>query len=242
MKDSQAGSVATAKSKSGTTSTFRLVIRAEIIPDEAPRPPVRQRLNRRALALVFAAVAVLTLIWIGISVLRTDPASKPAASQGVRDVKPQLPARLPGPGEAARVVSAEPPPKSAASTADAGAAAAKSVEPRSTEPKSVEPKVRDEPDEAPSPVKEVLPVVPRSALQTIRGTIRVSVRVIVDKEGTVIAATPIDPGPSRYFERLAIGASKKWTFAPAHAEAQRTVLVRFNFTREGTTARANPLQ
>lgn len=66
--------------------------------------------------------------------------------------------------------------------------------------------------------------------------------MIVDKDGTVLVATADDPGPSRYFERLAIEASKKWTFTPADSEAQRTMLVRFNFTRAGTTARANSLQ
>lgn len=66
--------------------------------------------------------------------------------------------------------------------------------------------------------------------------------MIVDKEGTVLAATADDPGPSRYFEGLAIQASKKWTFAPTDSEEQRIMLVRFNFTRAGTTARANSLQ
>jgi hypothetical protein len=66
--------------------------------------------------------------------------------------------------------------------------------------------------------------------------------VIVDKKGTVLAATADDPGPSRYFERLAIEASKKWTFAPTDSEEQRTMLLSYNFTRAGTTARANALR
>jgi TonB family protein len=70
----------------------------------------------------------------------------------------------------------------------------------------------------------------------------VSVRVIVDKKGTVLAATADDPGPSRYFERLAIESAKQWTFTPAASEEQRIVVVRFNFTRAGTTAQANSLQ
>jgi TonB family protein len=70
----------------------------------------------------------------------------------------------------------------------------------------------------------------------------VSIRVIVDKDGTVIAAAADDPGPSRYFERLSLEAAKKWTFTPAESQAQRVMLVRFNFTREGTTARAHPPQ
>lgn len=109
-------------------------------------------------------------------------------------------------------------------------------------PKSVESEVRKQPDASPSSISEVIPDVPRSARETIRGTVRVSVRVIVDKEGTVLVATAYDAGPSRYFERLAIEASKKWTFAPTDSEEQRIMLVRFNFTRAGTTARANSLQ
>ena len=62
--------------------------------------------------------------------------------------------------------------------------------------------------------------------------------MIVDKKGSVLAAATDDPGPSRYFERLAIQASKKWTFVPTDSEEQRIMLVRFNFTRAGTTARA----
>ena len=114
--------------------------------------------------------------------------------------------------------------------------------PSEAEAKSVESKLRKQPDASPSPVTKVIPDVPRSARGTIRGTVRVSVRVIVDKEGAVRAATADDPGPSRYFERLALQASKKWTFAPTDSEKQRIMLVSFNFTRAGTTARANSLQ
>jgi len=108
------------------------------------------------------------------------------------------------------------------------------------EPRSVEPEVAQPPDAPPSPVDQVIPDVPQSALNTIRGTIRVSVRVNIDKQGSVIDATADDRGPSRYFERLAIGAAKKWTFTPANAEERRTMLVRFNFARAGATAEASP--
>jgi TonB family protein len=97
-------------------------------------------------------------------------------------------------------------------------------------------------DAPPSRLNEVIPDVPRSALETIRGTVRVSVRVIVNKEGTVLAASADDGGPSRYFERLALQAAKKWTFAPADSQEPRVVRVRFNFTRAGTTARASSLE
>ena len=89
-------------------------------------------------------------------------------------------------------------------------------------------------------INEVMPAVPQSALDTIRGTVRVSVRVTIDDEGSVVDATAEDGGPSRYFERLAVDASRKWTFSPASLEGQRTILVKFNFTREGVTAHADP--
>ena len=113
--------------------------------------------------------------------------------------------------------------------------------PSAAEAKSVESKVPKQPGASPSRISKVNPDVPRSARKTIRGTVRVSVRVIVDKAGTVHVATADDPGPSRYFERLAIQASKKWTFGPTNSEKQRIMLVRFNFTGTGTTAHANSL-
>ena len=78
-------------------------------------------------------------------------------------------------------------------------------------------------------------------MSSIRGTIRVSVRTIVAKDRTVLLATTDDPGPSRYFERLAIEAAKKWTFAPSDS-SQRIMRVRFDFTRTATTAREKSLQ
>jgi TonB family protein len=114
--------------------------------------------------------------------------------------------------------------------------------PESQSPVSVPAPTETEAKSVELPISKVIPDVPRSAQKTIRGTVRVSVRMIVDREGTVLAATADDPGPSRYFEQLATQASKKWTFAPTDSEEQRIMLVRFNFTRAGTTARANSLQ
>jgi outer membrane biosynthesis protein TonB len=89
-----------------------------------------------------------------------------------------------------------------------------------------------------SKIHQEIPDVPRHARQTIHGHIRVSVRVIIDKDGTVYAALADQPGPSRYFEKVAIEAAKKWTFPPSDTDAQRLRLLRFEFTREGTSARA----
>ena len=106
------------------------------------------------------------------------------------------------------------------------------------EPKAVETAVT-QPDAPPSPINQVIPNASQSALDTIRGTIRVSVRVNIDKQGSVVDATAIDRGPSRYFERLAVGASKQWTFTPASSAERRTMLLKFSFTRAGVTAEAS---
>jgi TonB family protein len=108
-------------------------------------------------------------------------------------------------------------------------------------PATVEPKpVETQPVAPPSAFDEVIPEVPQNALNTIRGTIRVTIRVIVDKEGKVVDSTVQEAGASRYFARLALEASRKWTFAPTTSHDQRVMQVRFYFTRGGVTARASP--
>jgi TonB family protein len=94
----------------------------------------------------------------------------------------------------------------------------------------------------PAAVHEEIPDVPRHARQTIQGHVRVSVRVVVDKEGKVLSARADDPGPSRYFERIAMDAARKWTFPPVDDRARRLELVRFEFARQGTKARATALK
>jgi TonB family protein len=93
---------------------------------------------------------------------------------------------------------------------------------------------------SPTPVNEVVPEVPRSALQTIRGTIRVAIRVTIDRQGAVSAATTEERGPSRYFERLSTDAAKQWRFEPSSSGKSRNALLRFNFTRDGASARQIP--
>lgn len=200
---------------SSTSSTFRLVIRVRMIPDGVRSAPVRGRLGKGALTLILG-VAALLLTWVGISMFRTERTSAPATAKAINAVSPS-PAAIP--------------PEFAT----------KPTETKSAPAKAVEPEVRQRPETSTSPINQAIPHVPRSARETIRGTVRVSVRVIVGKEGTVLGATVDDAGPSRYFERLAIEASRKWTFTP-DSQAQRIRVVTFNFTRAGTTARAESPQ
>lgn len=197
-------------------------------PAESPKPkmtPVgatRTGEPRRALPsqrrsfvpLIIGAVAVLALSWMGLRTLSTH--RTPAVAQTPQEAPLQTPgAAAPG------AVNGGPPPVLAAS----------STKPAPSDAAAL-----------PAAVHEVIPDVPRRARQTIHGHVKVSVRVIVDKEGAVVATLVDDPGPSRYFERLAREAARQWTFPPADTEATRLKLVRFEFSRDGTKGRAVSLE
>jgi TonB family protein len=91
-------------------------------------------------------------------------------------------------------------------------------------------------------IHQEIPDVPARARRTIRGHVKVTVRLIVDKEGAVFAALVDDPGPSRYFEKVALEAAKKWTFPAVTTEDSRLELVQFDFTSQGTTGEAVAVQ
>jgi TonB family protein len=83
--------------------------------------------------------------------------------------------------------------------------------------------------------KQVLPQVPRSARDTIHGKVKVKVRVAVDPDGNVSSATLVSPGPSQYFARLALEASRQWKFKPAGADGQPAQwLLEYKFGRTST--------
>jgi hypothetical protein len=90
----------------------------------------------------------------------------------------------------------------------------------------------------PVALHEVIPEVPQSILQSIHGHINIGVRVIVEQNGSVFAALEDRTSASKYLQRLAIQVAKEWTFPPADTPIRRLMQIRFDFTREGTTASA----
>jgi TonB family protein len=81
----------------------------------------------------------------------------------------------------------------------------------------------------------VIPDVPRHARESIRGRIKIMVRVTVDHSGNVVGERLVSSGSSRYFARLASEAAAKWKFAAADEQGSREWLLRFEFTRGGVT-------
>ncbi len=86
---------------------------------------------------------------------------------------------------------------------------------------------------------QVLPEASPGALATIRGVVRVSVRVRVDPAGTVSDAALDSPGPSPYFADLALKAARRWQFTSPEAGGHSVPsewLIRFQFTPSGPKA------
>jgi TonB family protein len=85
--------------------------------------------------------------------------------------------------------------------------------------------------------QKVLPNVPQKARDTIRGTVRVGVRVRVDPSGSVAGATLDSPGASKYFANLALQAARRWEFGPAKVDGRYVPsewILRFEFTKTAT--------
>ena len=84
-------------------------------------------------------------------------------------------------------------------------------------------------------VRRVLPDVPRSAQNTIRGTIKVAVQVQVDPSGRVESAKFKSRGSSRYFADRALKAAQQWEFSPPDVggkPAPSSWLLQFRFNRK----------
>jgi len=86
---------------------------------------------------------------------------------------------------------------------------------------------------------QVAPDVLQSARKSIRGTVRVRVKVNVDRSGNVEDAELESRGPSKYFARAALEAAQLWKFKPARVGGRgvlSTWIIQFDYTSDGTTA------
>ena len=86
-------------------------------------------------------------------------------------------------------------------------------------------------------VHEEIPTVSAASRSTIRGHVKVAVRVTVDGSGRVVRDNLDNASSSNYFNRVASEAARKWRFATADQGSREWVL-RFEFGRDGTTVRA----
>lgn len=84
---------------------------------------------------------------------------------------------------------------------------------------------------------QVLPDVSPKARATIRGRVRVGIKLQVDAAGAVSGAELESPGPSKFFADLALQAARKWVFTPPEVEGKSVASewsLRFVFTQDDT--------
>jgi TonB family protein len=183
-----------------------------------------------------AALILLVAVWAGLRLFQSHPNSQRPASS-TSQTSSQQTAATPAAAAQNPATPLSAPREVAAPAASAKSRTSKPAPPRSVSHRSDQP-AQPLADASPSVLHEQIPSVPRSARATIRGHIKVAVLVIVDPSGNVIDALLQNPGPSWYFARQAREAARKWTFAPAANQDSRQWLLRFEFTRGGTTGHA----
>jgi TonB family protein len=173
----------------------------------------------------------------------SQPVSQPVAQPAAHPTpQPASPKREPAPKPAARVsaprVKPPDPEPFAAKKPAAPAAASPSPRPAIKAPASTPARGQV--------AHKSMPEVSQKALETIRGKVRVSVKVNVDASGRVTNTAFEAPGPSKYFADAAIHAAKNWTFAPPSSNGEKVPsewLLRFEFAPAGTetfSAEINP--
>jgi hypothetical protein len=195
----------------------------------APRksPDTRPSLGIFAAAAAFLALAVCVVGW---RVLHNPSNSQQAGATPVEMPSRQSPAVPPAAAQHPETLAPAAPTSSALAPKPAPS------RPASRRPEPAPSALPEAP--LPSVVHVSLPTVPRGALMTIHGHIKVAVLVIVDRSGNVIDALVENPGPSSYFAHVARDAAGKWKFAPADSQDPREWLLSFEFTRSGPSARA----
>src|SRR5437016_3341950 len=186
--------------------------------------PPRQSHKERWLVPAIALLLVISVaVWAGLRLFSSQTSSQQAAGPAAASQSPET--------------SSSAPSEVAAASSSANTAESKPVPSQPVSRSPAQP-AQSLADGSPSVLHEEIPNVPRSARSTIHGRIKVTVRVTVDSSGNVVHETLENAGPSRYFARRATRAARKWKFAPAGTKDSREWLLRFEFTRAGTTGHA----
>lgn len=196
-------------------------------PRQQPLEPVASPASPRYLIPAVLVLLLMVTAVVGLKVLNREPKTRAESAAAIEKSAPTTP----------------PEPRPAENTAPSAKDQATSNEPKnlSDVPAGAAP-IRPTPSEkapmaAPSSqdvIHRVIPDASQSALDTIQGTVRVSVRAHVDPSGDVSDVTIDSPGPSKYFARLAQQAAQQWKFSPN--ETTSDWILRFEFTTTGAKA------
>jgi TonB family protein len=192
--------------------------------------------------LLVAAVVLVAAVWLGSRLLSRRPVNQPAGSVS------STPSAVSEPAARAEARSAAPEVEPAATDA-AKPSAIKTRGERSSSRAAAPPSAPAVASSATSGggadqgsvLQQVSPVVSKSAQNTISGTIRIRIKVLVDAAGNVESANFISAGPSKYFSRQAMQAAQQWKFSPDQATARAWIL-HFGFRRSGIEVDSEPVK
>lgn len=191
-------------------------------PIERPQIPARPRY------LIPAALVLLLIVaaFVSLKIFKSEPKARPEPAASTETTPSE-------PGKVENVTAPEndQPTSNEKKNLDRVPAAPAPVQPK--QPASVPATAVSGEDV----IHRVIPDAPQSALDTIRGTVRVSIRVNVSPSGDVSDVTIDSPGPSRYFANLAQQAAQQWKFAPG---AATDWILRFEFSTTGVKAFSAP--
>jgi len=215
--------------------------RLQSAPSNSPQPSTVRipagSAKWRYILLVAAVVLVAAAVIIGPRLFRSS-AAQPASSVSSNSPVPSETVAVPAAQSAAP--KPEPAPehavKPSASRARNERQSAKAPAPTPAAEASTAPAGNANPGEV---LQQVSPVVSKSAQNTISGTIRIRIKVLVDASGNVENASFISAGPSKYFSRQAMQAAQQWKFSPTQATARAWIL-HFGFRRSGIEVDSEP--
>ena len=228
-------------------------------PQEEPAP-ASTRSRRIAIPL---AIAALVLAGAGIWFALSHRAQPPSPAQQAQNLPAATPAKVPAQQSTATPSPTATPNETATTTpAQATPPASTTVTPPASNPTPVAapvppPQPADQAAEAaqaaqatkatdnlipapgtinPAIVNEILPDIIPSAMRTISGKVKVSVRLTVDENGNVTDATLASAGPSNYFAGKSLEAARHWKFKPAQVDghaAPSNWTLEFQYRRSG---------
>jgi TonB family protein len=242
-------SVATPPSSRVPVSSLPNVNVTIAAPRRVPEPEVSG--GSLKFFLIGAAATLFLALLIVPRILRNSP-DRPPSSSGSTISRPAKPApastRSASPSTSAPVAtpapSKTPPPEtpSSASPSASPATAAGSAPGAATGTAAARPKpsttsISDSDSSVPEVTHRVIPEVSQKARDTIRGTVRIHVRVQLNSDGSISSAELDSPAPSQFFANLALKAARQWQFAPS---AGPSALIQFDFTNASTSASVSP--
>ena len=242
--------------------------RYDLVPPRLERPPLFPRLPKfNYLPLIVIAALAFAAILVGPRLLRHGKSIEQASATSL---EPQAPPPAKG-GAAAPIKSAPKPSLKTQPTVNSSSqslpssqrppsppatsvkkASEKQPVPPATDAASLSAPVRtpaSEPASKPSKasfspgevLNQVLPDISGKARATIRGTVRVGIKLYVDSSGNVVGSEVASQGPSQFFAEQALQAAKQWDFAPAKVDGHAVNsewLLRFEFKPSDTHAAA----